>query len=255
METLPSILLAFLLQIALPVYIFAVLSVPELMIGRLLQSLAHMLEHNRISLSKGQISLRTFCANVDVVRNSFHDLTKVFGNNMMLLVLMSLVQLIWKAYFLINSWRDTCSYHNFYEIPNGGGLNVYLNHCKRCTVVHIFKNAVLCYVFVKRLVYLTSRVHELHKQASKTKMFSLVPVLSPKVEEKKNPCKIGDTMERLISYKSNPELCGLVTASAELLDRSKNLSVRGFFIVDRAIFPALLASFLTYFIIIVQFRL
>ncbi len=62
-------------------------------------------------------------------------------------------------------------------------------------------------------------------------------------------------MERLIVYKANPDLHGLASSTAELLEHSRNLSVRGFFVMNRAIFPALLANFLTYFIIIVQFRL
>jgi len=40
--------------------------------------------------------------------------------------------------------------------------------------------------------------------------------------------------------------------TARMLDRLEGLSVRGFFIVDRSIFPALLGHFLTYLVILIQ---
>lgn len=62
-------------------------------------------------------------------------------------------------------------------------------------------------------------------------------------------------MEVLILYKTDDDKSVLASTTAELLERAKNLSVKGFFIIDRAIFPAILANFLTYVIIIIQFRL
>ncbi len=84
---------------------------------------------------------------------------------MMLLILVCLVQLIWKAYFAIARWRTICSYHTFDE-PESGGLDVYVNICNSCVKVNVLKNVVLCLAFVRRLVYLTSSVHSVNKQAS-----------------------------------------------------------------------------------------
>ena len=184
--------LAVLLKVLFASYLFAVLSVPELIIGSLLSSLSRMLEQSAASLRRGSIDIKTYCSNIDIVRNSYTTLTKVcvhsvihsvfirgktgwyslliltqvFGNNLMLLVLVSLIQLIWKAYFLITLWRDSCSFHRLYESDNE--LDVFLKLCSPCVMINLSKNVILCYVFGRRLIYLTSRVHKLNKQVDIT---------------------------------------------------------------------------------------
>ncbi len=85
----------------------------------------------------------------------------------MLLVMVSLVQLIWNAYFLIITWKDSCSFHRF---EAGDELTVQLRLCQRCTLANVLKNVGLCYAFTRRLVYLTNRVHALNKQVSKIRV-------------------------------------------------------------------------------------
>ena len=43
--------------------------------------------------------------------------------------------------------------------------------------------------------------------------------------------------------------------TGQLLERSRGLNVKGFFIVDRTMFPTLLGHFLTYLVILIQFRM
>ncbi len=70
-------LVALFLKIVFTLYLYAILFVPELVIGRLLQVLRHMLEENVAFLSKGHINPRTFCSNIDTIRNSYYDLSMV----------------------------------------------------------------------------------------------------------------------------------------------------------------------------------
>ncbi len=72
-----SRLLAFLLKLVLALYYFAILSVPELVIGRFLQSLAYNLQDNKERLSKGHITFSSFCNKADVVRLAYGSLSKV----------------------------------------------------------------------------------------------------------------------------------------------------------------------------------
>ncbi len=71
---------------------------------------------------------------------------QVFGNNMLLLILVSLIQLIWRAYFVTARLYD------------GDPDKASLTHRRN------IRSALLCLCFIRRLTFLTSHVHELDKQ-------------------------------------------------------------------------------------------
>ncbi len=68
---------------------------------------------------------------------------QVFGNNMLLLILVSLLQLIWRAYFIITNLTD-----DPYSLTTRSNV----------------RSLLLCLVFVKRMLFLTSTVHKFDKQ-------------------------------------------------------------------------------------------
>ncbi len=65
------------LKVVYVAYFFAILSVPELVIGRLLLCLTHMAKRNVASLNNGHITFRAFCNNVDTIRQAFYHLAEV----------------------------------------------------------------------------------------------------------------------------------------------------------------------------------
>ncbi len=60
-------------------YIFAIWSVPELVIGRLLQTLTSILADGSEELDRRRIGVGEFCKRVDLVRISYFKLSKVDG--------------------------------------------------------------------------------------------------------------------------------------------------------------------------------
>ncbi len=58
-------------------YFFVIVAVPELIIGRLVESMTAILVSIREDVSKGRISAADFCRKADIVRNSYSELGKV----------------------------------------------------------------------------------------------------------------------------------------------------------------------------------
>ena len=196
-------------------YTFAVLSLPELVISTFLHALGHALEDNLKRNSVVASSAPRFCRRVDQVAGAFNQLAKVFGNNMLLLIMLALIQLVWRAYFLIT--------HLAFEDNGESFISDRRN----------IKGVLLCVVFIKRMFFLTNSVHKFDK-------------------------RVGDTLDALSDMEATLERPEDVRAAARAWKRLEplhGLNVRGFFIVDRTMFPALIGHFLTYIIILVQFRM
>ncbi len=68
---------------------------------------------------------------------------------------------------------------------------------------------------------------------------------------------MGNTLDALSEMETSQDAADSRVASRtwKRLDSVQGLNVRGFFIVDRTMFPALIGHFLTYIIILIQFRM
>ena len=53
----------------------------------------------------------------------------------------------------------------------------------------------------------------------------------------------------------SPEHQPRATRMLKLIERMEGVSVHGFFLLDRTIFPSLMGFFLTYFFLLLEFRL
>ncbi len=148
-------------------YTFALLSVSELVISTILHALTHAMEEN---LKKNSaIPVATFCDRADRVTRAFNELAQVpaddhhlklhehltiffvallqvFGNNMLLKNMISLIQLNSGAYFIIA------------RLTFGDADAAFLFNRRNV------RRILLCIVFIKRMFFLTNAVHKFDKK-------------------------------------------------------------------------------------------
>ncbi len=122
-------------------YIAAILLVPDLMVGRLLQGMTSILAGSLEALGKRQMSTKEFCERVDTVRVAYGKMGKIFKYNILLLVSISLIRMIMEAFFVISRLLESEQY----------GQELLMS----------VKNALYIVIAAKRLLHLTGLVHGL----------------------------------------------------------------------------------------------
>ncbi len=124
-------------------YVYAVLLVPDLVVGRILQGLTSILSTGLDEVTKRRISVGEFCRRVNTVRGAYGKMGRIFRYNILVLVAVCLIQTIVESYFILSRLFGPTD-------PD--------------KVLASLRNAVFVVIAVKRLMHLTGLVHGLQEQ-------------------------------------------------------------------------------------------
>ena len=197
------------------IYILTIF-VPELILMRLLQCLEHQLSNALQNFDDLAIDQTKFLREIQRIYMIFKKIGEVFGANVVMLFITYLVQLIISVYFTIAFFVED--------------FDMYDAHTKYLFSINWAMYSFIC---IKRTFHVTCYTQRFLDSAYKT-------------------------LERLIIMEAKTE-SGLerqeITMAKNLLLRIDGLPAHGFFKVDRSILPTLLGHFLTYGIILLEFKL
>ncbi len=245
---------------SLTCYLAAILLVPELIIGRFLQTLAATLVSSLDEVNKKSISVEEFFNRVDTVRfafdktshvsqisfelNAFSTLThytilrrhmyifffQIFRNIVLAITMIMQTHIVLESYVVVSRF-----------ISYGLSINSVANVTS------------LLYIFLafKRLVHLTSLIYSFQGRVSdaQDKLYDLE--VSPSLfREKWQKNNVSLHLPQTI-----PEHQPQATRLVQLLSKVNGMSLHGFFLLDRTMFPSLAGFFLTYFFLLLQFKL
>ena len=189
---------------------------PELILLRFVQCLGHQIAKALENFDKFVIDQTTFLQEIQQCYKLFKKIGEVFGANIVVLFGIYLIQLIFSVYFTIAFLV--------------GDFPMFSSTVKYVFSVTWLFYAIIC---IKRTMHVTSYTQKLLNSVNKTVERLII------MEAKTEP---GPTRQQIHLAKN-------------LLLRIDGLPAHGFFKVDRSILPSLLGHFLTYFIILVEFKL